>query len=82
MRWYTLGDPGHYDRKLHTKGGEVSLQIPKLHSLPFETQIDCRANPYSHLRIWPGSVRRLSQYPPTAILRILRRVVKEPWAGK
>lgn len=30
---------GHYDRKLHTKAGEVTLQVPKLRSLPFETQI-------------------------------------------
>lgn len=30
---------GHYERKLHTKAGEVSLKVPKLRSLPFETQI-------------------------------------------
>lgn len=30
---------GHYERKLHTKAGEVTLQVPKLRSLPFETQI-------------------------------------------
>jgi transposase-like protein len=30
---------GHYDRKLHTKAGEVTLRVPKLRSLPFETAI-------------------------------------------
>lgn len=30
---------GHYPRKLQTKAGEVSLQVPRLRSLPFETQI-------------------------------------------
>lgn len=30
---------GHYTRKLMTKAGEVKLQVPRLRSLPFETQI-------------------------------------------
>ena len=30
---------GHYSRKLHTKAGEVELQVPKLRTLPFETAI-------------------------------------------
>jgi putative transposase len=30
---------GHYDRKLHTQAGEVSLQVPRLRNLPFETEI-------------------------------------------
>lgn len=30
---------GRYERKLHTKAGEVTLQVPKLRRLPFETQI-------------------------------------------
>jgi transposase-like protein len=30
---------GHYERQLHTKAGEVKLQVPRLRSLPFETQI-------------------------------------------
>ncbi len=30
---------GHYTRKLGTKAGEVTLQIPKLRKLPFETAI-------------------------------------------
>lgn len=30
---------GHYSRKLETKAGSVSLKVPKLRSLPFETQI-------------------------------------------
>lgn len=30
---------GHYKRKLHTTAGEVTLKVPKLRSLPFETQI-------------------------------------------
>ena len=30
---------GHYDRKLQTKAGEITLQVPKLRSLPFETAI-------------------------------------------
>jgi putative transposase len=30
---------GHYDRKLHTKAGEVTLQVPRLRNLPFETEI-------------------------------------------
>ena len=28
---------GHYQRKLHTRAGEVSLKVPKLRKLPFET---------------------------------------------
>lgn len=28
---------GSYERHLHTKASEVSLQVPKLRSLPFET---------------------------------------------
>ena len=30
---------GHYERKLHTKAGEVDLKVPKLRTLPFETEI-------------------------------------------
>ena len=30
---------GHYERRLHTKAGEVTLKVPKLRTLPFETQI-------------------------------------------
>jgi transposase-like protein len=30
---------GHYERQLHTKAGEVTLKMPKLRSLPFETAI-------------------------------------------
>ena len=30
---------GSYERQLHTKAGEVTLQVPKLRSLPFETAI-------------------------------------------
>ena len=30
---------GHYDRKLHTKAGDVTLKVPKLRTLPFETAI-------------------------------------------
>jgi transposase-like protein len=30
---------GHYDRKLQTQAGEVTLQVPRLRNLPFETEI-------------------------------------------
>jgi len=30
---------GHYERQLHTKTGEVTLQVPKLRKLPFESAI-------------------------------------------
>jgi len=30
---------GHYKRSLHTKAGEVELKMPKLRTLPFETEI-------------------------------------------
>jgi putative transposase len=30
---------GHYERQLHTTAGEVTLQVPRLRKLPFETQI-------------------------------------------
>ena len=30
---------GSYARTLHTKAGEVELQVPRLRKLPFETQI-------------------------------------------
>jgi ribosomal protein L35 len=30
---------GHYERQLHTKAGAVTLRVPKLRSLPFETAI-------------------------------------------
>lgn len=30
---------GHYERSLQTKAGEVTLKVPRLRSLPFETQI-------------------------------------------
>ena len=30
---------GHYERKLETKAGEVTLKVPKLRKLPFETAI-------------------------------------------
>ena len=30
---------GHYDRKLQTQAGEVTLKVPRLRSLSFETQI-------------------------------------------
>ncbi len=30
---------GHYQRQLHTKAGEVTLKVPKLRKLPFETAI-------------------------------------------
>ncbi len=30
---------GHYRRKLHTKAGEVALEVPKLRNLPFESAV-------------------------------------------
>ena len=30
---------GSYRRKLHTTSGEVALKVPKLRTIPFETQI-------------------------------------------
>ena len=30
---------GHYERKLQTKAGEVNLKVPRLRSMPFETEI-------------------------------------------
>ena len=30
---------GHYERQLGTQAGEVTLKVPRLRSLPFETQI-------------------------------------------
>jgi len=30
---------GHNERKLHTKAGEVTLKVPKLRKLPFETAV-------------------------------------------
>lgn len=30
---------GHYERQFHTQAGEVTLKMPKLRSLPFETAI-------------------------------------------
>ena len=30
---------GSYDRQLHTKAGEVTLKVPRLRTLAFETQI-------------------------------------------
>ena len=30
---------GHYERKLQTKAGQVALKVPRLRSLPFETEI-------------------------------------------
>jgi len=30
---------GHYDRKLQTQACEVTLQVPRLRKLPFETEI-------------------------------------------
>ena len=30
---------GHYDRTLQTQAGEVTLQVPRLRNLPFETEI-------------------------------------------
>ena len=30
---------GHYERNLQTKAGTVALKVPRLRSLPFETQI-------------------------------------------
>jgi len=30
---------GHYERKFHTKAGEVQLKMPKLRTLPFDTAI-------------------------------------------
>jgi putative transposase len=30
---------GHYDRQLHTQAGEVTLSVPRLRKLPFETEI-------------------------------------------
>ena len=30
---------GHYDRKLQTQAGEVTLSVPRLRNLPFETEV-------------------------------------------
>lgn len=35
---------GHYERQLHTKAGEVTLKVPKLHSLLFESAVIERYN--------------------------------------
>src|SRR6266702_4266163 len=65
---------GSYERHLHTKAGEVTLKVPKLRNLPFETAIieRCRnrpiegQHPYVYLdglwlkRSWGGEVRNVS----------------------
>jgi putative transposase len=51
---------GSYTRQLHTKAGEVSLQVPKLRSLPFETAIKAKiesAKNSGHYPTLPCSVQ-------------------------
>ncbi|MEN6407047.1 MAG: transposase [Thermoguttaceae bacterium] len=55
---------GHYERKLHTKAGEISLKVPRLRNAPFETQIieryrrrDNRPNART-TRTWPRADAR------------------------
>ena len=57
---------GHYDRKLHTKAGDVTLEVPKLRTLPFETAIIERYRRGSGLRLAraPGLQRADSSQQP------------------
>ena len=48
---------GHYNRKLHTKAGEVELKVPKLRKQTFETQ---RARYPATVSSW--NERRYSRY--------------------
>jgi putative transposase len=34
---------GSYERRLQTKAGQITLKVPRLRSLPFETQINERS---------------------------------------
>ncbi|MDR0535677.1 MAG: transposase [Puniceicoccales bacterium] len=56
---------GHYERRYHTKAGEVTLRMPKLRKLPFETAIIKRYRRRESSveealveMFWPRSVRR------------------------
>ena len=37
---------GHYDRNLTTTSGEVTLHVPRLKGISFETAISCAYSPY------------------------------------
>lgn len=49
---------GHYERQFHTKAGEVTLRVPKLRSLPFETAI---TEALWGTRVSPSTVSELNQ---------------------
>jgi len=42
---------GHYDRKLTTTSGDVTLKVPKLKGVPFETarKRNSFSQPYDHI---------------------------------
>ncbi len=60
---------GHYQRKLQTRAGEVTLQVPRLRSLPFTTvdrHLSWRFNSEPH----PATLHIDSQFPNAVTLRV------------
>jgi transposase-like protein len=58
------GRAGHYERKLETKAGPVTLKVPKLRRLPFGATARSAANSATCgvilKRSWAGEVRNIS----------------------
>ncbi len=48
--------PGHYSRRLQTTAGEVTLKMPRLRGLPFETQI---------IGVLPAGVQKVNSPAPS-----------------
>jgi transposase-like protein len=69
---------GHGRRGPHTKAGEVTLKVPKLHSLPFETAIIERY----HRRESSVVEALVEMYPAGVSVRRIVTVTEALWGTK
>ncbi len=68
----------HYERKLHTKAGEVKLRVPKLRTVPFETQI------IERYRRWQSSVEEalIEMYLAGVSVRRVEDITEALWGTR
>lgn len=70
------GRAGHYERKLETKAGQVTLRVPKLRSLGTVSRLNQKT--YRHIEAWRNR-EIVGEFPYVYLDGV---ILKRSWAGE